>query len=190
MSLERPFSTIRKAVEESAEEKASKEFLDRPEPRHFEAAFNFYRTLRESDPEFFEAVVSLTAQRKEVRDTLGVELYSTFDRAWTSLINDHTNGYAAKVKAAFEQVQETKNLNQEELEEERIILTKRFLTEAANIIESDPQLLISFRGKEELLNKAVVFESSYFVNLLDASMKYNKKSTIQTRKDLVKTKNS
>lgn len=178
MSIEKPISTIRRAIQESAEENASKEFLNEPEQRHYKQAIDFYKLLRKSSPEFLEIVIPLTAKRKELKDEMGLELYKVFEDAWENLLRGPT-GYESKMKEGMAQITETKKLSSDEYNQEKINLTQRILNEESASLRHDSIISSAFSGNEEILNKAIEFEISYLCDLLESYSKYQKLKIIE-----------
>src|SRR5467141_1911924 len=121
MSIEKPISTIRKAVQGSAEKVAAKEFLDEPEQRHYDKIFNVYRFLRQFEPEKIERIIKIAAKEKELKDEMGIELYKVFNQVWEQLIQ----GYENKIDEAVKQITATKRLSPQELSKEVLNLNER-----------------------------------------------------------------
>ncbi len=150
MSLEKPISTIRKAIEGTAQKSASAEFLDKPEKRHYNDAFDFYKYMRGFEPEKVEQVIMVAAKSKELSDEMGAELLKVFNKVW----EDVTLGSEEKLNKAIERLKET-ILSHIELNQEIIKLEERFLKLKTNELKNDPRIVSAFAGKEELLNKGV-----------------------------------
>ena len=170
MNIENPISTIRKAVEGSAEEMAKTEFLQKPESRHYKAIFENYRIVKDYSPEMFEKMVFLSAKGKELKDNLGPELSKIFKN-----VSDEINEtYQNKIIAATEQLENSSNLNQEELKKEIFNLTNRAIKEIVESIEVNPLIVSAFLGKEELLKKALYYLETTYFELFQLFNEFNK----------------
>lgn len=167
MSLEKPFSTIRKAIQGSAENRASKELLDKPEERHYKDAFHFFKSLRAFSPEKVELFITLTAKNKELRNAMGAELYKIFSR----VMEDLSNRNEKQFNEAVEQIKTTKKLSHQEMSEDVKKLKERFIKEIVNEFKNDSRIVSAFAGKEKLLNKGIEFAKFSSMSILDAYQK-------------------
>ena len=172
MTIENPIGTIKKAIEQTAEDKAEKELLEKPEARHYQEVFDFYRMVKGSDTELFETLIKLSAKRKELKILLGPEKYRQFDQRWTALLNDPVNGYSKRIEVALAQVGRSKSLTRKELDSEKVGLTERFLNQFTTSAMNDAQLIRIFNGEQQLLQQVVDFECSSLLELTKASLKH------------------
>lgn len=163
MSLENPFSDIRKAVEGVAEKSAEREFLDKPEERHFLSAFNYFKTIRAIDPEGIEMVIEVAAKSKNMKDEMGSDLYIASNQVLDQLLE----GKEEQFNKAVEQIKRTTN-SDKEFKEELKRLNLRFLEMKMKEFKKDPRIISSFQGKEGLLNKFVELMSSSASNILES----------------------
>jgi hypothetical protein len=168
MNLEKPIPTIRKAIKTLAEEHASKEFLDKPEARHYESAFDTYKVLRLLDPDRLKLSININAKEQDLKTEMGNDLYKVFQRVWV----DVNKKSGKEIKQAAEQLKRTKSLSEDELNRELAELDKRFLKEKTNQVINDPRITAVFKGKEELLSRGIRIVTSSMLDLI----RYNREN--------------
>lgn len=161
MSLEKRISTIRKALHSSAEEKALGEFKDSPEKKHYDETINFFRYLKDFEPEKFELVVKIGAEGKELKDEMGLEKYKIFMDSWDNICSRDD----AKLKVAGYQIEKS-DMPLKVKQEENIKLTERFYDQKSEEIRRDQNIINTFEGKEDLLNRAILFTVSTALKML------------------------
>jgi len=167
MSLEKPISTIKKAVQRMAEESAEKESLDKPEQRHYDDVFTSYKILRMLEPKRLEVYIKTTAKSQELKNEIGAELFNVFDEVWI----DATKEGKSEIKNEVDQLESTfKLLFPKEYNSELERIDKKYLKEKAEQVKNDPRVVQAFSGKEELLNKALDTTTSSMLDL----MSYNR----------------
>ena len=159
MTIEKPISTIRKAVHGAAEEMAVKEFLDKPQARHYERVFNVFKKIRDASPEMAEKLITINARAKEVKDELGPELDETFRMVYDEV----EEKFKPKMVEAMEQIKK-QNLNDKEYKKELVNLTARVFERMGSEVKKDPRITSAFSGKEELLDKTIKF---YITNTVE-----------------------
>jgi len=164
MPIEKPISTIRKAIEGTAEVKADKESIDKPEERHYKAAFNFYRTLRALSPEKVGLIITIAAKSKGLKDEMGVQLFKVFN----DVFKDKTTGSEREFNEQIEQIKAKRHLSQRELSKEILKLNEAFIVKKVAEVQNDPRIISAFAGKEELLKKGTEFAMSSTINILEA----------------------
>ena len=164
MALEKPFSTIRKAIEGGAEKQAEKEFLENPEHRHYKAAFAYYKTVRALAPEKVELLIEAAAKAKDLKDEMGNELYKISNQ----VLNDLMDGSEKQFNEAVDQIKDSKLLTSEEFHNEILKLNIRFLNVKINEFKKDAQIISVYEGKGELLNKFIELINSSTLNILSA----------------------
>lgn len=147
MSIEKPISTIRKAVEGAAQDDASKEFLDKPEARHYEAVFERFKFIRDSSPRMLENVIKLAAGAKDLHEKIDPEAYKVFQKVSNELNVD----LQAKLMQAVVTTANREDINEDNIKEELFKLFKRASDEAYRKIITDPRVEEVFKGKEESL---------------------------------------
>lgn len=163
MSIEKPISTIRKAVQGSAEEIAANEYLEKPEERHYRETLNFFRFIKIFEPERYEQFVKIGAQGKELKDEMGAEKYKIFSR----ILREVTERDASKMKEAGDQIKSS-NLPSEELSQEILELNTRYLKEKMEELKNDSRIASAFSGQEELLNRSIDFAITSMLDLYSA----------------------
>jgi hypothetical protein len=168
MSIENPISTIRKAVKELAERKASAEFLNEPEQRHYKDALTSYKMWRMMDPGSLQIGIKINALEHDYKRKMGPELFKAFDSAWI----DATKNAEAELENAEMQIKETKDLTDDELTLELEKIEDRFLTKKSEEVKNDERLVNLFLENKELLNEAI--DST--AGLMREYMRYNRKS--------------
>jgi hypothetical protein len=71
MSFEKPISTIRKAIEGTAEKIAFNENLENPDSKHFEYVIKLYKHVRMSNPQMLEKIIRVASNNKELKEDIG-----------------------------------------------------------------------------------------------------------------------
>lgn len=71
MSIEKPISTIKKAIIGRAEKKAYEGSLNKPEQKHYEESLNFFKKMKEKRPEKIEELILNSAKGNDLRDEMG-----------------------------------------------------------------------------------------------------------------------
>jgi|GEM_PF-2967670 len=151
MSIEKPISTIKKAIQGRAEEKAYEDSLDRPEQKHYDESLNFYKQMRDKRPEEIEKLILHSADSKELRDKMGMELYKIFDQTW----KEKTKGFFLKMIERASEVKENEELSRREFVKEMDSFAEKLLKETSEELRSDPRIISAFLGKEDILNKII-----------------------------------
>ncbi len=162
MSIEKPITTTRKAVERMAEDRASKEFLETPESRHYESVFTTYKMLRMLDPQRLELVVKANAKEQDIKTEMGTDLFNIYQKVWSDVTKEGKN----EIDKAVEQLKNTTDLSPKHLNEELIKLDERFLKEKSSQVKNDPRIVTAFLDKGELLNKSIELTTSSMLDLL------------------------
>lgn len=173
MTIERPISTIRKAINSAAQNKAENEFLEKPEQKHYEDIFSEYKLLRAFEPELLEKLLILGAEGSEIKHEMGSDLYEIFSNVQEEL----TSIGKEKLINALEQIKKTKNLSLEELNQEIANLNNSYLKIKGEEIKNDPRIKSAFNGKERLLDNAISFSIK---SLVDIGSIYVKTLNIKT----------
>lgn len=154
MKIEKPISTIRKAIKGSAEQMASREFLEEPEERHYKDTFDFFRALKMLQPEMYEKMIVVGAKGQELSERIGKDSHKIL----TGVLREIAAKDKEDLKQAVESMRNTRNLSSEELEREIFKLKERYFNNVVTKeILNDPRLKSAFAGKEELLIKVVDF---------------------------------
>lgn len=160
MAIEKPISTIRKAVHGAAEELAAKEFLQKPEPKHYDKVFLIFKTLRNINSKTLEKVIVASVKGKALKDKLGEKLMTDFERVAFEI----SAYYKRKINAEIEKIEKDSSCKNKS---ERITISaKNIFEEMAYKIKKDPRLLSSFAGKEDMLDEAVNFLKSNLSELI------------------------
>lgn len=162
MSIEKPISTIRKAVHRLAEERAQKEGIDKPEQRHYDDVFLTYKAWRLLDPKYLEVAIKVTSKSQDLKNEMGTELFNIFDDAWINATKDGKN----EMDKAIKQLDRTLNISQEEYKNELELIPERFLKEKTDQVKNDPKVTQAFFGKENLLEKALTTTASSIRELM------------------------
>lgn len=164
MSIEKPISTIRKAVQGAAEEMASKESIQTPQAKHYDKAFLIFKTLRNMNPEVLEKLIIASAEGKELKDKLGNKLLMEFETISSEIFTEHKKKIIDEVKKIRMEKPSAEHF------EKISALVKNSFTQLGNEIKHDSRLLHLFSGKEELFNEAVNYVCSKMPDLLVASI--------------------
>ena len=154
MSFEKPISTIRNAIRNSAEEIASKENINIPELRHLKAVLDNYKLIRDYNPDIFKKLVILSIKNKEIKDSLGKKLSLIFQ----NIFDEISLSYYSKLFSAFNN---NDSLNNDFKQESSV-----FVNEMMTNIKNDPRIIKAFLGKEELLNNAIKNSTSSILEML------------------------
>ena len=165
MTIEKPISTIRKAIKGSAEQIASTEFFEEPEERHYKEIFDFFRTLKMYQPEMYEKMITIGAKGKELSDEMGKDLHKILSQ----VLGEISARDKDKMKEAVAQLE--KSLSPEELDKKIIELKERYLNAMGKELINEPRLKSAFTGKEELLEKVIDFLKSTMSELSEADAK-------------------
>jgi len=168
MNIENPLHTIKKAVEEAAIRKASNEFLEKPEARHFQLVFDDFKRLRNLNPQVLARLIIRYAKTKELKDELGRNLDFTLQQVY----NEKSSQLEDRIIAGIEQLQSMSKMKQEEVQKEFAALMQRGAEELGRQIKTDSRITSSFVGKEELLNKAINFINKELLETLYDLNKY------------------
>jgi len=139
MSIEKPISQIKRAILAGAEELARKESLNKPEDCHFNAVIKILREAKNYSQELFEQAIKTLVEEKELKNKIGIELVTSFEKASYRLLE-----------------------NQERKGDLIDYISKDFEAE----IKSEPQIAIEFAGKEKFLDDAIKYIKSNFPKLL------------------------
>jgi len=169
MSLEKPISTIRKALHGIAEENAFGNLKGTPEKKDFDDAINVLRSLKNSDPEKFELVVKVGAEGKELKDKIGEERYKLFMSIWEDLcINDFTN-----LNIACDLIEKTPMLV---TDKHKAIhkLNENFYTKKLEEMKENTKLKAAFQGNEEIFNQALKVTASTAIKMFESEQKDKK----------------
>lgn len=164
MPIEKPISTIRKAVQGAAEEMASKESIQTPQAKHYDKVFLVFKTLRNINPKALEKLIIASAEGKELKDKLGNNLMVEFETISSEIFGKHKKNIADEIKKI-----KVESPSAENFEKIRSLVNNSF-TELGNEIKHDPRLLHLFAGKEDLLDEAVNFVRLKLPDLLIASI--------------------
>lgn len=166
MGIEKPISTIRKAVQRMAEEEAEKESLNKPEQRHYDDVFTTYKVLRMLDPERLELNLKVTAKQQELKNGIGTELFKVFDKVWI----EATKEGKKEIAEAVDQLERTLNISPKEFNRKLKEIDEQYLKEKAILVKSDPRIISDFKGKEELLDRAI----KTTISSMNELMQYNR----------------
>jgi len=145
--LEKPITTIRKAVEGTAREAASKEFLDKPEARHYEQVFEMFKMMRDSEPKMLEGMIKIAAANKDLEDKLEPESYKVFKMVSNELSDDTQK----KIAQVMMKIQIREDVNEENLVQELAKAFKNISDDSFRQTIEDPRIKEAFKGKEENL---------------------------------------
>lgn len=151
MAMEKPISTIKKAIQNLAEENASKDSLKVPESKHFENAFNTYKAMRIVDPEGLELSIEVRSREQEIKREMGEELYNVFQQVWTEVNKDNKE----EIDNAIKQIKSSKNKSPEDIEQAIDEFELKYIREKANIVKNDLRIILAFSEKKEILSKGL-----------------------------------
>ena len=155
MNIEKPISTIRRAIEGVAEEKAYKS-SEKIEQKHFDESIKFYKKMRDTRPDEVEKLILLSVEGKELRDKIGMELYIIFDPIWKNV----TKGFLNKLIKRACEIKGERELTDKEFIKEIDTYAETLLRYDSKILKEDPRIISAFLGKEELLNKIIDYAVS------------------------------
>jgi len=164
MSLEKPISTIRKAVQGLAEEKAQKESLEKPEQRHYDSVFNTFKMWRMLNPESLELSIKVGAKNQELKKEMGDELYNIFNQAWIRTNKRGNEQLEEEVKKINKILKIFPNKYKGKLNQ----INEQYLEEKADIVRYDNSVMSAFDGKKDLLNKAIEITTSSMRELMES----------------------
>lgn len=163
MGLENSFSSIRKAIVGTAEKSAEKELLEKSEARHYEAAFDYFKTVRALSPEKIETLITIAAKSKELKDEMGKELYNNSNQ----ILKNIMKGVEEQFNQAVDNIKKTTG-SEEEFRNELANFNQRFIKIKMEEFKINPLVLSSFEGKENLLTKFINSIENSTINILDA----------------------
>ena len=167
MSIEKPISTIRKAIKGSAEQIASTEFIKEPEERHYKEIFIFFRELKLEQPEVYEKLIKVGAKGKDLSDKMGKDLHEILSQ----ILKEVSTRDKETMEEAVNQIKKNKKLSYEELDNEIIKLKKRYLDGLAIELINNPRLKLAFAGKEELVEEIIDFLKSTMLEFDETNAK-------------------
>lgn len=150
MGIEKPISTIRKAIQNFAEEKALKESLDTPKSRHFEDAFNAYKAMRIFEPDKLEQAIKIRAREQDIKNEMG-NLYNIFQAVWVDVNKESKR----EIDKAIEQIKANKKMSINDIDQSIDEFELKFIKEKAIEVKNDPRIVSAFSGKEEILNEGL-----------------------------------
>jgi hypothetical protein len=168
MKIEKPISTIRKAIKISAEQTAQEEFLKKPEKRHYEEAFSFYKYMKLFEPENYEKMIVIGAKGSELKDKMSPKLYKEF----TNILEEVTSKNGIRIEKAINVLKDSGLLSSEQLKQETLELNKELIAMNYNDLINDPRLKSAFKGKEGFLKKVIDFTSNSMTYLIESNSKY------------------
>ncbi len=158
-----PISTIRKAIQWSAEQLASKEFLDKAEQRHIDSALQTYKALKTVSPVFLKKIILTVADWKDLKDAIGAENSKVVDKIFHELIVDIKKELNDDIKSIT-----VTPMSSKAYEKATMIAAKRYLDKKAAEFKQDPRVIAIFQGKEQLLDTLTKYISS-LIDLANAS---------------------
>jgi DNA-binding ferritin-like protein (Dps family) len=161
MTIENPISTTRKAVKGIAESIAEREFFKKPEPQHFQAAFDSLRRFQELGQEALEKFVLAAAEGKEIKDALGEERHSLFSQ----LMKEKTALHSADLTSSIEKIMS----ESESLEEANIKIPEMLLRASTQIVDEirhDSRIISAFAGEDALLERVSKFSINSISELM------------------------
>lgn len=162
MSIEKPISTIRKAIKGAAEEDALLELKESPEKKHLDDAFNFFRYIKVFEPTKFELLVKIAAEAKDIKDAIGLEKYKLFMDVWTEVCAHGEN----ELKLDTYQILKSE-MPLREKQKQNLLLNRQFYKQRALEIRNDSRILNAFKESEELMNKSIEFTTSTALKMLE-----------------------
>ena len=152
MSIEKPFSTIRKAVEGRAEEAATFEGLETPTSKHYKREFNILRVSKMFNPENYERDLIIGARAKELKDAMGKEKYIIFN----DILKEIEEKYD-KEKSEKESLLSMQNFHDGKARNDYLILNEKYLTMKANELKLDPRIIAAFKENMNLVDETLLF---------------------------------
>lgn len=164
MSIEKPISTIRKAIKGAAETEAEQEGLEYPKDRHFKEAFSFYRFLKMSDPKMYEDSLLSAAKGMDLKKEMGETLYKLF----TQVLEKITSKNGLEIERELKQMKKSNQFSQEELKKWILELNKKLIKLNDMELRKDLRLISAFSRKEELLKRTIDFISSSILNSIES----------------------
>lgn len=154
MNIENPISRIKKAVEMSAERLADPH-LDGKKPRskHYDEVFSKFRELKNSHPEILEKLIITLSKDKELKNEMGLDLYSWFQVVWTEV----NSKYAIRIQNVIKEMILDKGLNSDDSKQKFISSIYQIVNEMSKEIKIDPIIVHSFTSENEkaLLDRAI-----------------------------------
>jgi len=171
MNLENnKFSIIRKAIQGRAEKEAEEASPSDTKEQHYKESFDFYKKIREVKPERMENFVSLYAERKELKEKIGGELYQVFNQRWEEVTKGTKEKMLLEAGNLLEEYYNKKlKLPHNLFMVKMNTYAKQLLNEQAENMRKDSIIIYCFNGKEELLNEAL----DYTINAIILEMQDN-----------------
>ena len=157
MNLENnKFSTIRKAIQGRAEKEAEEASPSDTKEQHYKESFDFYKKIKKIKPERMGKFVSLYAERKELKEKIGGELYQVFNQRWEEVTKGTIEKMLLEAGNLVEEYYHKKlklphNLFMAKMNN----FNKKLLDAKAEILRKDPIIIYCFKGKENLLEEAI-----------------------------------
>lgn len=159
MDIENPISTIKKAVQNAAEELAAKESKSKPEAEHYKRVLDSFKFMRGSNREMLEKIIFFSAQRKEIKDRLEPEQYSVFREGWDKVEKKLKTETSNAIDEILKKNKE-KEMTSEEFKHEIAELTNKIHEQVIGEVKNDPKVIAAFHGKEKLLDEMLDFIKS------------------------------
>lgn len=141
-----------RAIQSAAEEKARQEFYPAPQSRHYETASQQIDYIRKEQPEVVEQIVEMLITGKELKDEMGPELYSIFMQVQHDMANKWQEQSGKELIKCFTTM---KIQDKPGVKESLLRMIGESIAKAIKQTRSDDRLIRAFRGKEELLDKAM-----------------------------------
>ena|ERR1035437_398953 len=132
MSIEKPISTIRKAIKSISENI----------PDNYKRALNAFKDLKKVNPEFLNKIITTESQGQDIKDKMEPELYNIYSKVFGEIFTNHEA-----------------ELNKATIDGSEEMLTKVIQT-ILNEVKKDNRLIHAFAGKKELFNKIASFSTS------------------------------
>jgi hypothetical protein len=152
MSLEQPYSTIKKAVEGSANEMARSELLEKPEARHYDKVFQLLKQLRDFDSSLLENIIIISARGKNLAEKLGPGL----EKEFREVVDELNENIEKKAKLGIKQIKSTIK-DPKSIIDEKNKFALRLIEELILQLKTDLRIVSAFDGKELLLEEATAF---------------------------------
>ena len=164
MSLEKPISTIRKAVHGLAEENAKEEGFEKPEQKHFDSVFDTFKMWRMLNPKSLELSIKVGAKYEDLKKEMGTELFDIFNQSWIKANKKGNEQLEEEVRKINKIIKILPKKYKEKLHQ----INEQYLKEKSDIVRSDTTVLNAFKGKEELLNNAIEITTSSMRELMES----------------------
>lgn len=146
MTIEKPVSTIKKAIKGTTEQMASKESLKKPEQRHYDSVINLYKQIRNTSPEMLEKIVIAAAKGKELKDEIGQESEMVFNQVWGELADVYQEELYKSIEKSPDEF-------------------KKEINKIGEMSKEDTRIISAFSGKEDALNKCIDYATQTIVDL-------------------------